>query len=81
MQQMDIDITFIKEAFTKTINKVSELQQSKNTEHSTNKPSNEVNKTKEMTRKILAAITNVQTESKKSPEMLKSKNLPNQWIN
>ena len=75
IQQMDTDITFIKEVLIKTINKMSKSQQSNNAEHSTNTPSNEVNKTEQMTRKILVAITNVQIESKKSPEMLKIEEL------
>ena len=77
IQQIDTDMNFVKEALTKTTNKVSELQQSNNAVHSINTPSNGVNKTEEMTRKILASITNVQTESQKSPEISKIEDLRN----
>ena len=78
MQQIDTDITFIKEALTTTINSVSKLQQANNARHSSNTPSEEADKTEEMTRKILAAITNVQIESKNSTDELKIKELTKQ---
>ena len=78
MQQIDTDITFIKDALTKTINCVSELQQANNKRHSSNTPSEGADKTEEMTRQILAAITNLQTKTKKSLEQLKIEELTKQ---
>ena len=78
MQQIDTNITFIKDALTKTINCVSELQQANNVRQKNNTPSEGVDKTEEMTRKILAAITNVQIESKNSTDELKIKELTKQ---
>lgn len=75
IQNLDTDIDFLKEALTKTINRVSKLQQSNNAVHLSNTPSNGVDKTEKITRKILAATTNVQTEYQKSPEMLKIEEL------
>ena len=78
MQQIDTDITFIKDAFTKTINCISELQQANNVKHSSNTPLEGADKTEEIIRQILATITNLQTESKKSQEQLKIEELTKQ---
>ena len=61
-------MTFVKEALTKTINCVSELQQANHTSHLNTTTTEGADKVEEMTRKILAAIINTQTESKKSSE-------------
>ena len=78
MHKVDTDITFIKDTLTKTINCVSKLQQANNVRHTSNTPSEGADKTEEMTRKILAAITNVQIESQKSPKQLKIEELTKQ---
>ena len=51
-QQLETDNNFLKKTLTKTINKVSELQQSNNAMHSSNTPSDGADKAEEMSRKI-----------------------------
>ena len=77
MQQMDTDITCLKDALTKTINCVSELQEANNVRHSNTTPSEGAN-IEELTKQVLATITNLQTKSKKSPEQLKIEELTKQ---
>ena len=77
MQEMKTDITCLKDALTKTINCVSELQEANNVRHSSNTPS-EGATIEELTKQVLATITNLQTESKKSPEQLKIEELTKQ---
>ena len=65
VDQLKNDITFVKEAITETINCVAELKQANLASHSNATTTEGTDKAEEMGRKILAAITNTQTESKK----------------
>ena len=56
---------------------MSELQEANNVKHSSNIPS-EGATIEELTKQVLATITNLQTESKKSPEQLKIEELTKQ---